>query len=101
MVIHDHVFTDYLCNLRCTYCPCEVTLMKRRGDSLMTSSPDSRAVVRETVTMFLEKNWEVIRRANMRIPTPVLKLSGGELFLVPEFLDRLPSVAENYAVVQV
>lgn len=101
MLVNDHVVTDYLCNLRCEYCPCEVTLMKRRGDLLFIGTGPGRPAIEETVSQFLDRNIEIIALAASQKPTPVLKLSGGEIFLIPEFLDRLPALAKGYAVVQI
>ena len=101
MLINDHVVTDFLCNLRCDYCPCEVTLTKRRGNVLVTSASTNGPATEETVAQFLDRNIKVITLAANRKPTPVLKVSGGELFLVPEFLERLPALAKAYGVVQI
>lgn len=101
MIIHDHVFTDFICNLRCTYCPCEVNLMKRGGDFLHVSSFGDSTAYRESITNFLDRNREVIKRSKNRIDIPVLKISGGEIFLIPEFMDLLPALVNEYAIVQI
>lgn len=101
MIIHDHVFTDFICNLRCTYCPCEVNLMKRKGDFLYVSPFGDSPAYQESVTNFLDRNREVIKRSKNRKDTPILKISGGEIFLIPEFMNLLSALANEYAIVQI
>src|SRR3981189_2711798 len=75
MLVNDHVVTDYLCNLRCEYCPCDVPRTKRRGEFLFTKEGADRPATEETISQFLDRNVEVIALASARRPTPVLKLS--------------------------
>ncbi|MGA9347576.1 MAG: radical SAM protein [Anaerolineae bacterium] len=101
MIVHDHVLTDFICNLRCTYCPCEVDLIKRKGDMLYVRSSEYSPAYHESIGTFLERNQEVIRRSKRQKNTPILKVSGGEIFLIPEFMNMLPILADKYAVVQI
>lgn len=100
MLVIDHVLTDNLCNLRCTYCPCDVTLLKRGGQQIFTRKGRSGPPT-ESVNDFLDRTLRVIERTNKHVNAPILKLSGGEIFLVPEFMRLLPILCERFDVVQV
>ena len=101
MLIHDHVVTDFLCNLRCKYCPCEVTLMKRKGDLVVMKDSPFGPAYREPVAAALTRSNRVVSMIAQKIDMTVLKLSGGEIFLLPEFMAALPTLARKYPVVQI
>jgi MoaA/NifB/PqqE/SkfB family radical SAM enzyme len=100
MIVIDHVLTDNLCNLRCTYCPCDVTQLQRSGQQIRTRNGRDGPPT-ESVDDFLERTGEVIERVNKHVNAPILKLSGGELFLVPEFMRLLPALCERFELVQI
>lgn len=101
MIVHDHVVTDLMCNLRCTYCPCDVDVIKRRQNLLIVRSSRYGPAYQEPITAFVQRNGEVIRRSKSRRDSAILKLSGGEIFLVPEFMELLPDLSKQYALVQI
>lgn len=101
MIINDHIFTESICNLRCTYCPCEVNLMKKKGNFLKVSSHDDAFLHEESILNFLDRNRKVIKRSKYQKDTPILKLSGGEIFLIPEFMNMLAFLSNEYAIVQI
>src|SRR5579871_4889196 len=101
MLVHDHVITDFLCNLRCKYCPCEVTLMKRKGDLVVIKDSAFGPAYQEPVSGVLKRSHQVVSIVSQKLPATVLKLSGGEIFLLPEFIDELPELARKYAIVQI
>lgn len=100
MLIIDHVLTDNLCNLQCTYCPCDVKQLKRSGQHIITrngrTGPPS-----ESIDDFLDRTRRVIERIDKHVNAPILKLSGGEIFLVREFMRLLPLLCGRFDVVQV
>jgi sulfatase maturation enzyme AslB (radical SAM superfamily) len=99
VLVIDHVLTDNLCNLRCSYCPCDVTLLQRSGQQIRTRN-GREGPPPESVDNFLERTVSVIGRVDNYVEAPILKLSGGELFLVPEFMRLLPMLCERFEVVQ-
>ena len=100
MIVIDHVLTDNLCNLRCTYCPCDVTQLQRSGQHIHKRYGRD-GLPTESVDDFLERTWKVIECVNKHINAPILKLSGGEIFLVPEFMRLLPALCERFELVQI
>lgn len=101
MIINDHILTEFICNLRCTYCSSKVNLMRRERNFLKVSSHGDTPIYKEPVSNFLDRNQKVIKQSKHQKGTPILKLSGGEIFLIPEFMDILPSLSNEYAVVQI
>ena len=101
MIINDHILTEFMCNLRCTYCPCKVNLMRKEGSFLNTFSHSNILTNKESVSDFLARNLKIIKRSKYQKETPILKLSGGEIFLIPEFMDMLSFLSNEYAIVQI
>lgn len=93
-VIHDHVILEELCNLRCAYCPC-----------FESSGAAGRAGVRAPrsadVTAANNNSRIVVRLARSRCGATALKVSGGEIFLIPSTLDLLLEWSDCSAAIQV
>jgi MoaA/NifB/PqqE/SkfB family radical SAM enzyme len=75
--------------------------MKREGDLVMMKGSPFGPAYREPVAAALSRSNDVVSVISQKLDATVLKLSGGEIFLLPEFIDALPTLARKYAVVQI
>jgi MoaA/NifB/PqqE/SkfB family radical SAM enzyme len=88
-VIIDLVIREHYCNFDCTYCGLTQRNQDRRANSLEPGTP-----LRERVE-------RIVQRARELVDAPVLKLSGGEVFLLPGFMDFLRWVHKQFEAIQV
>lgn len=101
MIINDHVLTEFICNLRCIYCSGKIGLTRKNGKFLETFFINNALSNKESVSDFLSRNLKIIKLSRYQKKTPILKLSGGEIFLIPEFINMLPFLAREYLIIQI
>lgn len=87
--IIDLVIREHYCNFDCKYCGLTQFGQARQENSLEPGTP-----LRTRVT-------EILQRVRHLVDAPVLKLSGGEVFLLPGFMGFLRDIHADFQVVQV
>ena len=113
-VINDILFLEEFCNLACGYCegfyPTEFKFKPRDGKLKMPSAwkamveadplLQSRLRSEPTVDSLFEVGREVLARMDENTTYPILKLSGGEIFLYDKLVPFVESIHQRYSGVQ-
>ncbi len=113
-VINDILFLEEFCNLACGYCegfyPTEFKFKPREGKLRMPTSwkamveadqsLQTRLSSEPTVDSLFDVGREVLERMNEKATYPILKLSGGEIFLYDKLVSFVESIHDQYSGVQ-
>lgn len=101
-VIHDLVIRYDLCNLRCDYCGLAVENVPRtarRGDVVgLKAGKGMRSA--ETVHNVVDRVRHLVDHLRSHVDYPLLKVSGGELSVIPEWVDMVFEFAGRLPAVQ-
>ncbi|MBU2633987.1 MAG: radical SAM protein [Nanoarchaeota archaeon] len=114
-IINDFLLFEEFCNLRCDYCggfyPTEYLFKRRQNRLIYPEVWDSIRRANKTLEKILDKTPKVSQLFELASKTleeqdkyfeyPILKLSGGEIFLVKETMDFIKSMSERFKAVQV
>ncbi len=113
--MHDLLLLEEYCNLKCDYCegfyPTEFEFKPKQEKLDM---PDSWKMYRRdtptiadkiplnpSVTDFFSLGLQTLKKVDERFTYPVLKMSGGEVFLNRRFTDFVEAIAEDYQTIQI
>lgn len=91
---HDLIVAGNWCNLKCSYC----TSVIDAGDFGEATSASAK---RRGATIAIPDVLAMLDGLRARVDAPVIKVSGGELFLLANAADLVAELAERYAHVQV
>ncbi|MBB4001900.1 MAG: radical SAM protein [Aurantimonas endophytica] len=91
---HDLIVAGNFCNLKCSYC----TSVADAGDFGAATSASAR---RRGATIAVGEVLAMVDGLRRHVDAPVLKLSGGELFLLVNAVELIEELAGRYAHVQV
>lgn len=89
---HDYVIQCNRCNLSCKYC-----LSTEAGTTFGQYSPRAH----EGRTIDVIDSYNVIKAFYDKAPAPLLKISGGELFIFKNMVELLEKLASLYAHIQI
>ena len=95
LLVNDYVILENICNLRCKYCKEEKIPWKRKGDILFIEDIPMK------ISEIIRKVNTVLEKVNVIIDTPILKVSGGEITIVPEILEWINQIKNKYETVQI
>ncbi|MBI4980309.1 radical SAM protein [Candidatus Woesearchaeota archaeon] len=113
-VINDFLLFEEFCNLRCDYCggfyPTDF-VFRRDGDRLVypqrwestrKASTTLEEMLDQTpkITQLFELASRVLEGLNDQFEYPILKLSGGEVFLIKEICDFIEHSSKRFKAVQ-
>ena len=91
---HDLIVAGNFCNLKCSYC----TSVADAGDFGDATSASSR---RRGATIAVDDVLAMVDGLRRHVDAPVIKLSGGELFLLANAVELIEELAGRFAHVQV
>lgn len=91
---HDLIVAGNFCNLRCSYC----TAVDDANDYGTETSASAR---RRGATTDIAGVLDLVDALRRGSDAPVLKVSGGELFLLSNIVELIEALAQRYAYVQV
>lgn len=91
---HDLIVAGNFCNLKCSYC----TSVADAGDFGDATSASAR---RRGATIAVSEVLAMVDGLRRHVDAPVIKLSGGELFLLANAAELIEELAGRYAHVQV
>lgn len=109
-VIHDFLFIEELCNFKCAYCEGfykDGISFKREGNRLIMRDDwkkRARSLGLESnpkVEQILDLAENGLEKTREYIDAPILKISGGEVYLIEELHDLLRCISPHYDVIQV
>jgi len=88
-----------LCNIRCDYCwlTNQDQFVRRNQNILTVYSKKHGKVQDKKLSNLIEKIETILSNTH----APVLKVSGGEIFLLPEVINLLNKYSNNYAKIQI
>lgn len=95
LLVNDYVILENICNLRCKYCKEEKIPWKRKDNILFMGNVSIR------ISEIIKRVNTVLEKVNKIIDTPILKLSGGEITIIPELLDWVNEIKDKYETVQI
>jgi len=113
-VITDALVLEEFCNLKCAYCegffPTEFKFKTKEGRLSMPKSwqdkiKEDQSIAdkldhKPTVDSFFSIADEILQEINKQIKFPILKLSGGEIFLYDKMTEFIRKVHSNYNAIQ-
>ncbi|HEX2020683.1 MAG TPA: radical SAM protein [Aurantimonas sp.] len=91
---HDLIVAGNFCNLKCSYC----TSVADAGDFGEATSASSR---RRGAAIAVDEVVAMVDGLRQHVDAPMIKLSGGELFLLANAAELIEALAVRYAHVQV
>lgn len=91
---HDLIVAGNWCNLKCSYC----TSVADAGDFGEATSASAR---RRGATIAIAEVLAMLDGLRRHVEAPVIKVSGGELFLLANAADLVAELSARYAHVQV
>ena len=91
---HDLIVRGTVCNLRCSYCT------STEAARVYVPEPSPLLVADKRGRINIQETLGVVDQVRGRIDAPLLKLSGGELFLYPNALALVEELSVRYAHVQ-
>ena len=91
---HDLIIAGNWCNLKCQYCS-SVADADEFGHETSASRRGKGATIATAEVL------DMVDALNRRVDAPVIKLSGGELFLLANAVELIEALAERYDHVQV
>lgn len=94
-IINDYVFLENICNLNCHYCHIKKSPYERLNSELVI---DGR---RTNINDILIHTDNILRRFTTIINSPILKISGGEITIIPEIIDIIKKYSNIYEVIQI
>lgn len=95
LLVNDYVIWENICNLKCKYCKEEKVTWKRKGDILYIGNSSIK------VSDIIKKVNTILEKVNMIIDTPILKVSGGEITIIPEILEWINQIKDKYEIIQI
>lgn len=113
-IINDFLLFEEFCNLRCDYCggfyPTEYIFKRKQDRLIYPESWDSIRRANKTLEGILDKTPKIsqlfelasktLEEQNKYFEYPILKLSGGEIFLVKEIMDFVKLMSKRFKAVQ-
>jgi uncharacterized Fe-S cluster-containing radical SAM superfamily protein len=102
-LMHDHVIRPDICNMRCAYCGLTTELCPpwlRNGSYIGLDGGINGPRRMEHVTAVADRVERQIAQIQKYCSPPLVKLSGGELTLVPEWMEVLYETAQKVPHVQ-
>ncbi|ALK08134.1 radical SAM protein [Blastochloris viridis] len=97
---NDLVINETDCNLSCAYCLTGQSNLKRSHREQLIFAPPQRGCYSAS-TPLGQRIDTVIERIATEFGTPLLKITGGEVFLVQNVLDLVEAAAQRFASVVV
>jgi len=95
LLVNDYVILENICNLRCRYCKEEKIPWKRKGSTLFIGN------IPMGVSEIIKRVNTVLEKVNAIIDTPILKISGGEITIIPEILEWISQIKNKYETIQI
>ena len=100
MMGNDLVVREESCNLGCEYCLTgQSNLKASHANQAIFEPPTSERYARGTE--FGERIHSIVDRIRKGLRTPLLKVTGGEIFIIKDMIDFLKSVSMEHAVLVV
>lgn len=94
-LINDFVILENICNLNCRYCHIKKVPYKRLKNELYINGEKI-----DIVKILLNVD-NILRQQNEMMDLPILKISGGEISIIPEIINVIKKYEKKYEVIQV
>lgn len=102
MLICDFVLFEHLCNLRCKYCFNSRKRLTIADNKLYRFNRNTETFELWKVLKTAQKDWSLILdKIVAKTDVPIIKLSGGELFVIPNMIDIILEIAGHSQVLQI
>lgn len=95
MLVTDYVIWEEICNLRCNYCKEKKVPWQRSAKTAWLGEQ------KYSIDNMLERVESVLALLEEAVDTPILKISGGEISLIPEIGTVLKKVKNRYETIQI
>lgn len=109
-LIKDYVIFEDFCNLRCDYCGGyynHLANFSRKGKEISISDKELKNIDNpylkgeNNISDIIEKIKSIDNLVSKYADSPIIKLSGGEIFLFPESYDLIKYFQDKYESVQI
>jgi MoaA/NifB/PqqE/SkfB family radical SAM enzyme len=106
LIINDLVIHEDICNSNCEYCLLDGSKLKsertivREDGVLQFKKKDKNTLSYSKGSIFYEKLNRMLDIMEENFDIPILKISGGEIFLVNGIIDLFEDRASHYTVLQ-
>lgn len=109
-LMKDYVIFEDFCNLRCDYCGGfynHLANFSRKGEEIIISSNELKKIDnpylrgKNNISEIIKKIKSIDNLVSKYADSPIIKLSGGEIFLFPESYDLINFFQEKYESVQI
>lgn len=94
-LINDYVFLENICNLNCYYCHIKKISYQILNNKLVT---DGKITDIEDILINTDN---ILKQQIEMIDSPILKISGGEISIIPEIISVIKKYDTQYDVIQV
>lgn len=100
MIICDFVLLENFCNLGCKYCRPGWNKLKYRDGRFYWHNKTESIPWKSSAQ--LQEEWiQIAANVIQEINPPIIKLSGGEIFIIPDVIEIIKTIAREAEMVQI
>ncbi|MFA5406238.1 MAG: radical SAM protein [Candidatus Nanoarchaeia archaeon] len=109
-VFNDFLFLEELCNMKCKYCEGYykdgINFIKKQDRLIMNNKWNLSAkkiglLPNPKINDIIETSRKVLEVSRNKVDVPILKISGGEIYLIKEIQELIKQESKNYEIIQV